>query len=345
MSRENFRRLLQRYSEGRCTPEEAQLVDHWYEMLEGTHDSEITPENLDAIEDSIWDKIQRQIDHSVAAPVQLRRRTQNVRFWLVAASVTALLVTCATFVYYRIICDTTQPTFVAHSVPEQDINVVTNQTLATLPVLLPDQSLVELYPGAVLEYPTQFKGEREVKLMGDAIFTVEADPKNPFWVFHEGMITKVIGTKFKIKAPKGEKQGEVIVYTGKVDVYYNAGGRSLVKRVLSPPDKASLTANQRAILVGQEIAETIVDDPVPIDVHTAAAQQKPFEDTPLPTLASALSELYALEVKADGNLADITFTGDISGLGLFEQLNIICAVTNTHYNMVGTTITIHTNTN
>src|SRR5690606_17701477 len=103
-------------------------------------------------------------------------------------------------------------------------------------IILSDESRIELYPGASLEYPKRFaEGCREVRLVGNAFFSVVANKHNPFWVFHEGMITKVLGTKFKIMAPKGNSEGEVIVYSGKVDVFYNAGSRNMVERILSAP--------------------------------------------------------------------------------------------------------------
>lgn len=341
MSRENFHRLLQRYLDGQCTPEEVQLVDQWYQMLGQDIDGTITPDDLDAIEDTIWNKLQEQLSDSERLEDRpLRKRSRRIRAWSVAASITALLVASSALLYYRVICYPVQPSFVETHAVEQDIHKVANRTQETFVIFLPDGSSVDLFPGASLEYPTQFKQNREVRLIGDAIFTVEADRSNPFWVFHEGMITRVVGTKFRIKAPKGETKGEVIVYTGQVDVFYNASDRSLVRRILSPPEKASITANQRAVLEGHTLAQAIVDDPIPIDKPTVAARREAYTDIPLTALATALSELYALEVNADEDLSEITFTGDISGLGLFEQLDIICTVTNTRYGIEGMKIKI-----
>lgn len=341
MSRENFHRLLQRYLDGRCTPEEEQLVDHWYQMLGQDIESAVTPNDLDTIEDMIWNKIQNrlaEIEHADTPPLHTRAR--RTRTWIVAASITALIVASATFLYYRVICYPVQPSFVETRAMEQDIHSVTNNTQETFTIFLPDESVVELFPGASIEYPSQFKQQREVRLIGDAIFNVEADLSNPFWVFHEGMITRVVGTKFRIKGPQGNTHGEVIVYTGQVDVFYNAADRSLIKRILSPPEKASLTANQRAALDGHSLAEAIVDNPVRVEQSTISAPREAYTDIPLPALAETLSALYALDVSADERLSDITFTGDISGLGFFEQLDIICTVTNSRYEVEGTTITI-----
>src|SRR5690606_18739473 len=152
------------------------------------------------------------------------------------------------------------------------------------------------------------------------------------------MIAKVLGTKFKIKAPKGNAKGEVIVYSGKVDVFYNVGQRNMMKRILSAPESASITTNQRAVLQAKNLEETVTENPLPISGRVDAIRDETFKDIPMTSLASTLSELYALDVVADNSLSHTTFTGDISGIGLFKQLDIICTVTDIRYEVVGTTI-------
>lgn len=340
MGRESFHQLLQRYLDGRCTPAEQRLVDHWYHLLEGDDKHEINASNLDALENAMWRKIHGQINDVSEDELDRQRssRPRFIRYISVAASV-ALLIAVGTIGYYRVICYPIEPSFTADITVDSSIVVVKNCTAHRMNLILADESLVELYPGAELQYPKRF-GERgrEVRLTGDAFFSVAADKENPFWVFHEGMITKVLGTKFKIKAPKGNAKGEVIVYSGKVDVFYNVGRRNMVKRILSTPEKASLTTNQRAVLLGKSLEETVTENPLPVRGIVDAIRHETFKDIPMTSLARTLSELYALDVVADSTLAHTTFTGDISGIGLFKQLDIISTVTDTRYEVVGTTI-------
>ncbi|SEK57598.1 FecR family protein [Parapedobacter koreensis] len=340
MSRENFHRLLQRYLAGQCTPAEEQLVHHWYDMLEGRH--EINPENLDTIENAIWDKIHEgiNISHPERSFVHSSRFSPTyLRFWLVAAAVAIFLIGSGTFIYFRVICYPVSPSFVSEPMSDGQVITITNDTDHHMNIILSDESLVELYPGAVLEYPKRFKAKnREVRLSGDAFFAVAANLENPFWVFHEGMITKVLGTKFKIKSPKGNAKGEVIVYSGKVDVFYNVGNRNFVKRLLAVPEKASITTNQKAVLQPETIEETVMENPLPISTQVDAIRHETFKDVPMTTLAKTLSDLYALDVVADSSLAGTMFTGDLSGIGLFKQLDIICTVTNTQYEILGKTV-------
>ncbi len=340
MGRESFHQLLQRYLDGRCTPAEERLVTHWYHMLEGEDQQEISASNLDALENAMWQKIHGQINNGMEAPPDHPHFLQSryFRYLSVAASI-ALLITVGTIAYYRIICHPVEPSFAADVTMDSNIVVVENDTDHRMNLILADESLVELYPGAQLQYPKRFSEHgREVRLIGDAFFSVAANKKNPFWVFHEGMITKVLGTKFKIKAPKGNARGEVIVYSGKVDVFYNVGRRNIVQRILSAPEGATLTTNQRAVLLAKKLEETVTENPLPVRDRADAIQHETYQDIPMTSLVGTLSELYALDVVADSDLSHVTFTGDISGIGLFKQLDIICTVTDTRYEVIGTTI-------
>jgi len=344
MGRKSFHQLLQRYLDGQCTPEEEQLVNHWYHLLDdGDEHPGINPSNLHTIEDALWKKIHHQINEA-PSPADIDNqatilRSRRVRYGLGAAAA-ILLITVGIVAYLRLVCYPVVPAFaVGRDGPDSNIVLMKNDSKHRMNIILSDESLVELYPGASLEYPKQFaEHSREVRLVGNAFFSVAANKHHPFWVFHEGMITKVLGTKFKIMAPTGNAKGEVIVYSGKVDVFYNAGNRNMVERILSAPQKASVTTNQKAVLMPKTVMETVTENPLPVSERVDAICSEPFQDIPMTTLAERLSELYALNVVADSELSHITFTGDISGIGLFKQLDIICMVTDTRYEVVGTTI-------
>ncbi|PPL02443.1 FecR family protein [Parapedobacter indicus] len=344
MGRKSFHQLLQRYLDGRCSPAEEQLVDHWYRLLDdGNEQFGINPSNLHTIEDALWKKIHDQVnDAQAAANENVRSMTpyRRIRYGLAIAAAAILLIVGGTAAYLRLVCYPVVPTFTSGTAKvDSNIVLVKNDTEHRMNIILSDESLVELYPEASLEYPKRFtEGRREVRLVGNAFFSVVANKSNPFWVFHEGMITKVLGTKFKIMAPKGNAKGEVIVYSGKVDVFYNAGSRNIVERILSTPPKASVTTNQKAVLMPKSLKETVTENPLPVSERGDAICRGPFHDIPMTALAETLSELYALDVVADNGLSHITFTGDISGIGLFKQLDIICMVTDTRYEVIGTTI-------
>lgn len=84
--------------------------------------------------------------------------------------------------------------------------------------LLPDQSSVFLGAGAVIRHPKEFDQQsREVTLSGEAFFDVTPDKERPFIVHTRTMLTKVLGTSFKIEAFDNYPL-TVSVATGKVSV-------------------------------------------------------------------------------------------------------------------------------
>ena|GEM_PF-2584060 len=105
--------------------------------------------------------------------------------------------------------------------PEEHVRIINSVAKDENKVLiLDDGSKVWINSSSRLEYPQQFKkGQpREVTLIGEAYFEVERAEDWPF-VVHTGDIqTKVLGTKFNIKAYPGMKDILVTVKSGKVMV-------------------------------------------------------------------------------------------------------------------------------
>jgi hypothetical protein len=81
---------------------------------------------------------------------------------------------------------------------------------------LPDGSSVRLSPQASMSYPAKFLTDRQVRLSGDAFFTVAHDAANPFRVQAKDITITVLGTSFSIVARAG--QTEVAVAEGLVEV-------------------------------------------------------------------------------------------------------------------------------
>ena len=71
-------------------------------------------------------------------------------------------------------------------------------------------------------------------MKGKAFFDIARDTSQPFVVYANETITKVLGTSFTIKAFEGEKDVEVSVKTGKVAVYANVS--SLPKKIIKEKD-------------------------------------------------------------------------------------------------------------
>lgn len=106
-------------------------------------------------------------------------------------------------------------------------------------VRLPDGSKIRLNAGSVLRFPAVFAhGERRVYLKGEAFFDVKHDARHPFIVETDYFQTKVLGTKFDIKA-YDKRNANVALVEGRIEV---KNGKS-PSRLLMPDEGVSLQAN------------------------------------------------------------------------------------------------------
>ena len=95
-------------------------------------------------------------------------------------------------------------------------------------VNLPDGSLVWLNAGSSLKYPTVFDWDkRQVELSGEAYFEVAADPDRLFVVEGGGVVVKVHGTVFNMKAREKQDHVDVSLLSGLVVVENHGVSRSL----------------------------------------------------------------------------------------------------------------------
>lgn len=104
-------------------------------------------------------------------------------------------------------------------------------------LVLADGSLVWLNAASSVTYPTAFIGnERRVSITGEAYFEVSPNKSMPFFVEHNQMLVKVLGTHFNVNAYDNEANIKVTLLEGMVDVGDGSMTRSLV-----PGQQASIS--------------------------------------------------------------------------------------------------------
>lgn len=104
--------------------------------------------------------------------------------------------------------------------PEVKYAEVTSTMGTVVRYELPDHSVVWLNSGSKLRYPTVFKkNNRNVELIGEAYFQVEADTERPFYVnTPNGLSVYVYGTQFNVAAYDNDNYIETVLEKGKVNV-------------------------------------------------------------------------------------------------------------------------------
>src|ERR1700754_3726147 len=211
--------LLDKYINGNCSAAEEALVKQWYASLE--HDEGFTP-NLSSneqkvLEEKIYDRILSNIgtlNHQKgAAHGSLIHKLQK---WHWIGGVAALLLIAITVsIYDKIAANKTNRT----NTGGQPVVLIANNTTRICKAMLPDGSIVWLNPHSQLKYPKVFAAaSREVSMLGECFFEVTKNPKRPFIIRSQAMITKVWGTSFRIRDNAHSGEADVSVVTGKVSV-------------------------------------------------------------------------------------------------------------------------------
>ena len=104
-------------------------------------------------------------------------------------------------------------------------------------LLLSDGSLVWLNAASSITYPTAFVGqERKVSITGEAYFEVSENKAMPFFVEHDQLLIKVLGTHFNVNTYENEASNKVTLLSGLVDV-----GNGKITKQLIPGQQASVS--------------------------------------------------------------------------------------------------------
>ena len=226
----------------------------------------------------------------------------------------------------------------------KNIEYKINNTKEIQLLVLSDGTKVYLNPGSTLHFNKLFNGDtREVYLDGEAFFNVKKNPYKPFLVYYNNIITKVLGTSFRLAKNKSNGQLTVEVKTGKVQVSENANmlasEKAITPIILTPNQQVTYDKSFRrfdATIVGHPV-QVLVNEESPV----LESQTLFFDQQKLNHVFGQLEKFYQIEISVENSATyNCVFTGDISNLDLFSALKIICIATNAEYEVNGTKILI-----
>lgn len=218
-----IRFLIRKQQEGPLTEEEQQLLDAWYQSLDGLPDLKLTEQELYDLKERSWERVQ-------AKPAKVRRLR-----WPLVAAASVLLIGGLTFFLKREVKsprETVAQSLVAVDCPQGK----------RMKVTMPDGSSIWLNGGARLEYDNDFKKNRQCRLIqGEAFFDIAQDAQHPFTVNTSNLSIQVLGTTFNVSAYAQLEQEKVTVSSGKVqvmntvltaneEIVYNTISREYVKQ-------------------------------------------------------------------------------------------------------------------
>lgn len=276
MNIEKLGEIADRYLAGTATEQEKEWIAQW--LQERPEDTQLlNPPHREATRSALWQSIAHATQHpSVAAAPATGRLYQITRYrWLGCAA--ALILICGgTWLY------TALPS--GHTSPAQTITALRGSYKTSL---LPDSSVVHLFPGSTLTIPGGFNTrDRRVAITGRVFFEVKTDASKPFHVQAYQLNTQVLGTSFEVMAPDS-LHASVIVRTGKVGVQYS--NRQL----------ASLTAGRR-LLYDVQHRRFSVDEVNAAMLCEWWNHGMVFNQSPLTEVTHCLSDWYNIPIEITG---------------------------------------------
>lgn len=203
-------------------------------------------------------------------------------------------------------------------------------------VSLPDGSEIQLMPNAAVSYAPVFvqNHKREVFLSGEAFFEVRKDKANPFFVYANDLVTRVVGTSFTIKS--SSERVEVIVRTGKVAVMQAkdlAASEAGTPGIDVPGNVMLLTPNQQVVFTaGQPVlARSITENPVAI-AHPVVKPDFTFDNQPVAEVFRLMQETYGIPILYDSVRLENCFVRvALRDEPFFDKLGIICSTIEASY--------------
>lgn len=215
--------LLAKYHRGRCSDEERRAIDTWLRE-EGLDVPESVLERIQVdrgADGRIWQRLQNDLQ---TAP---QRRGWNRVKYLSIVSVAASVLLVLAWFGYRKAANHSGPAAAARTATEQRVLTAYGQRDS---LTLPDGSRVWLNAGSEIAYSQGFgKSDRVIKLDGEAFFEVKPDADLPFRVFAAHTETRVLGTRFGVRAYGNETSTHVFLETGKVAFGTRAGEQTVLQ--------------------------------------------------------------------------------------------------------------------
>jgi transmembrane sensor len=182
---------------------------------------------------------------------------------------------------------------------------------------LPDGTMVWLNSGSSITFPVSFSEEkkRQVSLSGEAYFKVVKDLRRPFILSLGEVTMRVTGTSFNVVNYLDEEQIEVMLESGKVDLYTGSDSKSDDRTRLVPGQLARIEKGTNRLTVNQVNAEQYV---------SWTEGYLVFDEGKMSEVIRKLRRWYNVEIEVvDQEINDYSFTATIKEETLDQFLDLL----------------------
>ncbi|MCE7067905.1 FecR family protein [Dyadobacter sp. CY326] len=324
MNQYDFQKTLKKYLAGQQTQEEEEFIlDHF--KNNPLDETPVFEDEKTVIGKRIKKKLFAETIHE---PIFVRMKP-----WLAAAASIVIVLGCWFFLAREKRPETLSGLDFS---PNDSVIEVKNTSEKSQNIPLEDGSMVILKKNSSISFPEHFgKKNRLVYLHGEAFFQIKRNPAKPFIVSTGTLVTKVLGTSFTVKSYDESASVEVQVKTGRVSVYEGAAN-NVVNR-----NGVILTPNQKIVFdkKSKKIELSIIENPLLVIPVSETEHGFSFAEVPVKSVFSALEKSYGIDIVLENDSTDsCLFTGDLNGLTMFQQLDLICKSANITYERRGTAL-------
>lgn len=339
--------ILHKYLADECSAEEIKQVEDWL------HSDENNQKFLDSLEEiwsvepgdeikveekTAWNSLQQKINDKQKSPQNndsvyrkhWQQSTVHKKYSrTIAVAISAAAVILIAFLFSQNVSVVSENKQAQPQFAMQEIMTKKGQQTS---FRLSDGTHVQLNADSRINIPGDFMSEiREVYLEGEAFFEVNHNPDKPFVVYSVDASTRVLGTKFGIRAYPEEEQTQVVVTEGRVSF-----GRE--KQPIAQKSK-QVTQNQIGVLSEDGNVEVSAVNNIRQYLGWRNGELV-FEDTPLRKIKSHLERWYDIKCTiVDSSLYDRLLTASFgSGEPMEEVLTVIALSMDMHYDRKGRNI-------
>lgn len=355
MEEQDIIKLIRKQEEGSLTATEYQQLKKWYDESDEHHKAykdycvilkglQIEADKQLFINDqeAAWERIKQRISpFTIESHPFLKKITPFLRY---AAIIIFTLMIGGAIGHYLYQYHSNSNGIVSIYAPNGSKSLVT----------LPDGSQVWLNSGSSISYDADFgKQERHVTINGEGFFSVTKDKKHPFIVTSDGTSIKVLGTKFDMKAYKGDPCKRITLVEGSLCVS-NKGEQ----KILSPNQQALVmkTGIHVRNVTAREYSSWTNEKPEANESAMAHDKQLPsmvvptqqsrtsllFDNEPLSQIVKDLGRTFNVKITLEGNISNEVFYGDFrNGENLYQILDIISLAGDVKYKIQNGSVTIY----
>jgi len=184
-------------------------------------------------------------------------------------------------------------------------------------VVLPDSTTIWINSGSTIKYNNQFSASnRDIRLTGEAYFKVSRNENLPLIVSTGDLRVKVLGTEFSVMAYPEEKEIQVVLEKGKVEL--TSSSQSELFQEMNPGQMASFSKEKKEVTLSSVNTELFTSwkDGL-INIY----------NLPLSELALRLEKRYNQKFVVDDEIKNLPYTFTIKNEDLSSILSLMEKIT------------------